>query len=308
MPTVSVILPTFNRTKYLRAAVESVCAQTFSDWELIIADDGSADATKEYLTSIDDPRVRTIWLTHSGNPAQVRNAGIQSAKGGYVAFLDSDDLWLPTKLERQVAALRERSGALWSYTDSYRIDEDGHPLAAEGGPQRPLKQGWIVESLLTLETVMAMPTVMADRELVNEIGGFDEAQRFGEYHDLCLRLALKSPVVALSEPLCAVRSHDDHYSFDRIADYAGWVRLYGKMAALAPNSALRSHCLKMRAKTSVILAGLHGDRGDYRAVWMALGNAATFSWRYPTWWAGALKSLARPLLPEALLSAYRRIR
>ena len=80
MPAVSVILPTFNRTKYLRLAIESVYAQTLTDWELIIVDDGSAEVTASYLRSITDTRVRTIWLSHSGNPSRLKNAGIEVAK------------------------------------------------------------------------------------------------------------------------------------------------------------------------------------------------------------------------------------
>jgi glycosyltransferase involved in cell wall biosynthesis len=86
MPNVSIILPTFNRAKFLRLAIESVFAQTYTDWELIIVDDGSAEETRAYLRSIATPQVVTIWLQHSGNPSQVRNAAISVASGRYLAF------------------------------------------------------------------------------------------------------------------------------------------------------------------------------------------------------------------------------
>ena len=92
--TVSVVLPTFNRLKFLRPAVESVYAQTFTDWELIFADDGSDLETRQYLQSLENrPRVTVVWLPHTGRPAIVRNAAVSRAVGEYVAFLDSDDLW-----------------------------------------------------------------------------------------------------------------------------------------------------------------------------------------------------------------------
>jgi teichuronic acid biosynthesis glycosyltransferase TuaG len=116
VPAVSIILPTFNRTNYLRAAIDSVFAQTFADWEMIIVDDGSDDETKQFLRGTTDPRVRTIWLPHSGNPSLVRNTGIRSAGGRYLAFLDSDDIWIATKLEMQIAAMRERPDRRWSCT------------------------------------------------------------------------------------------------------------------------------------------------------------------------------------------------
>lgn len=307
MPTVSVILPTYNRTRYLRLAIESVYAQTFADWELIIVDDGSLDDTRAYLRSITDPRVRTIWLQHSGNPSRVRNAGIKAAKGHWLAFLDSDDVWASTKLEKQTGALRDRPEGRWSYTACHRVDEDGQPLVNNRPTRHVVREGWIFESLLmNPDAAIAMPTVVAERDLVDEIGGFDEQLRFEEDHDLCLRLAMRSQVVAVAESLCSVRSHGEHYSADRIGAYASWVQLYGKMAELAPNARLRSRCRRMRATTSVVLAGLEGDKGDYRAVWTTLGRASVFSWRYPEWWFGAMKAVVRPLVPKALLSAYRR--
>src|SRR5579863_9408144 len=116
-PTVSIVLPTFNRLHLLPASLDSVFAQTFTDWELIVADDGSDEATRDCLRRwAERPRVRVQWLEHSGRPAVARNAAIRSALGEYVAFLDSDDLWLPEKLARQLASLRNSAQCRWSYT------------------------------------------------------------------------------------------------------------------------------------------------------------------------------------------------
>src|SRR5689334_2783621 len=124
-PLVSVVIPTYNRLAFLREAVDSVLAQTFRDWELIIADDGSTDGTPEAMARLADPRVRVISLEHSGNPGRVRNAAIALARGRYVAFLDSDDWWEREKLSLQVEALRTRPSCLWSYTGIRRVDEYG---------------------------------------------------------------------------------------------------------------------------------------------------------------------------------------
>jgi glycosyltransferase involved in cell wall biosynthesis len=306
MPNVSIILPTFNRTKFLKLAIESVFAQTYADWELIIADDGSGLETRLYLRSIVAPQVRRVWLRHTGNPSRVRNAAIDAAAGRYLAFLDSDDIWAPEKLEKQMRALRDRPKCRWSYTICDRIDECGRPLADEdpGSPVPP--DGWIFESLLRLEIAISMPTIVAERDLVDEIGGFDEQQPFAEWHDLCLRLAMKSEAVALPESLCSVRAHTEHYSADRIAAQISWMRLYQKMADLAPSPTLRSHCARMRTVTSLNLARLHGEGGNYRAVLTTLRKALLFSWRYPQWWWGALKRVARPAVPKVLVSALRR--
>lgn len=306
MPTVSVILPTFNRTRFLAPAIASVFAQTCPDWELIVADDGSTEETRDYLRSLTDSRVRTIWLTHSGNPSHVRNAAIAAAEGRYLAFLDSDDLWAPTKLEKQIAALGGHAGCRWSYTACERIDENGLAIVDERLRAIAARDGWVFEPLLKLQIVIPMPAVVAERGLVDDLGGFDEQQRFGEFQDLCLRLAMSSEVVAVREPLCSIRAHGEHYSGDRIAAHEGWMRLYGKMARLTSDPGLRSHCLRMRGETALNLASLQGDRGDRRAAWGTLRSAATSSWRYPMWWVGALKAVVRPAVPKVLRSTLRR--
>jgi|SRR5882724_3182944 len=307
MPNVSVILPTFNRIRFLRSAIASVYAQTYTDWEMIIADDGSAEETRTYLRSMTAPQVRTIWLEHSGNPSRVRNCAIAAANGRYLAFLDSDDIWAPSKLEKQIGALRDRANSRWSYTACDFIDENGRPLAKRNLKTVVRPEGWIFEQLLKLDIGIAMPTVVAERDLVDQVGGFDERQRFGEFHDLCLRLAMKGEVVAVRESLCSVRTHDEHYSSDKIGDHADWMRLYEKMANFTANPRLRSHCAKMRAETSLKLARQHADNGDFRGACTTLRRAWIFSWRYPRWWWGALKGIVRPVVPQALMSALRHL-
>jgi glycosyltransferase involved in cell wall biosynthesis len=293
VPTVSVILPAYNRNKYLRFAVQSVYAQTYTDWEMIVADDGSGEDTRAYLQSLADSRVRIVWLPHSGNPSRVRNAAIDAATGRYLAFLDSDDIWAPTKLDKQLGALHECLNSRWSYTACDQIDADGNPVPKKNPRPIVRPEGWIFEQLLTLKIGIAMPTVVAERTLVAEAGGFDEQQRFGEFHDLCLRLAMKGEVVAVKEALCSVRTHDEHYSSDRVADHAGWMRLYEKMAAFTAVPRLRAHCARMRAATSLKMAREQGARGDFRGAWSTLRAASRFSWRHPQWWWGIFKGFLR---------------
>ena len=100
MSTVSIVIPTFNRRNYITIALDSVLAQTYTNYEIIIIDDGSSDNTKEVLTPYWD-KIRYFYQDNRGIPA-TRNRGIREAKGDYIAFLDSDDYWLPEKLERQI--------------------------------------------------------------------------------------------------------------------------------------------------------------------------------------------------------------
>lgn len=306
-PTVSVVLPTYNRIRFLVPAVESVFNQSFKNWELIIADDGSAEETQRYLRGIAGDRVTIVSLLHSGNPSQVRNAAIRAAVGRYVAFLDSDDVWTPNKLAMQVSALQNKGDARWCYSACEHIDASGVRLPKKNSRPIMRPQGWIFEQLLTLQIGIAMPTVIAERTLLEEAGCFDEQQRFGEFHDLCLRLALKGAVIALDEPLCWIRSHDEHYSSDKIGDHAGWMRLYEKMSHFATTPRLIRYCAKMRAATSLNLARQQASARELRCAGATLLAATKFSWRFPSWWWGALKGAVRLAVPRSVASRLRRV-
>src|SRR5262245_3733524 len=139
-PTVSVILPAFNRLGYLRTAVASVFGQTFTDWKLIIADDGSDQGTRAFLETLaTDWRVEVLWLANSGTPGAVRNAALRVATGALVAFLDSDDEWLPGKLATQVQMLRDQPNCLWSYTRVAHMDADGNPMPRKPRARRKIR-------------------------------------------------------------------------------------------------------------------------------------------------------------------------
>jgi glycosyltransferase involved in cell wall biosynthesis len=303
MPSVSVILPSFNRPQFLELAVRSVFAQTFSDWEMIVADDGSNEETRQYLKSIAGPKVRLLWLSHTGNPSAVRNAAVAAASGRYLAFLDSDDEWAREKLQKQIAALQARPQSRWSYTACRHIDEFGRLIPKRRASAAPAPEGWIFEQLLTLQIGIAMPTVVAERDLFDEAGGFDEQQRFGEFHDLVLRLALRGEVVVVREQLCSVRTHDEHYSSNQIENHAGWLRLYQKMAAITVGSKLQRHCVRMQADASLSIARAYAEKRDYRGAYATLARALPFSWRFPGWWWGAIKRIVRPAIPAAVLKA-----
>lgn len=296
-PLVSVILPVHNRLVHLRRAIDSVLAQTLSDWELLASDDGSEAVVREYLAGLSDARIRVLSLPHSGNPSAVRNAAICAARGHYLAFLDSDDLWTRTKLERQLTAMRARPERRWSYTAVHRIDAEGRDAPAEGVRPWRAWEGDIVEPLLRLDALLATPAVMAERELVLEAGAFDEQQLFCEDYDLWLRLALRSEVTALCEPLASVRVHQDNYSQDRTGAHLGWVRLYGKYAELFPDARRRRLCRRRYAESALALAASYLRRGDGRLAMAAFLDSAARGWVWPGWWPRAARALARGLLP-----------
>jgi len=307
-PLVSVVLPTFNRPEYLPNAIDSVFAQTFTDWELIIADDGSTGEALTYLRRIAQrPRVRLIRFEHTGNPAFLRNAGIGEARGEYVAFLDSDDLWAPVKLELQLASLGAHKSRRWSYTKFVLIDPSGEPtqwMRRTGG--WPTPDGWILDKLAKVETVIALPSVIVARSLLREVGGFDVTLLGSEDIDLWLRLAVESEVDALSEPLTLVHRHSQHFS-GRGPEVFSYSAMATEKAMRAKGMEhLRYLFKRERAKTTVQLARWYAASGNRARAYGAVISSTRHVWRYPSLWSTALTALAVASAPGWVRTVVRR--
>jgi glycosyltransferase involved in cell wall biosynthesis len=206
-PLITVVIATYNRCSLVKEAIASVLAQTFIHWELIIADDGSQDDTVGTIRSMADPRIHVLGLPHTGLIAAVRNAGAAAGTGPWICFLDSDDTWDPQKLEAQLALL-DRDGRRWAYGGFGMANDAGEQTATRAGGYTP-HSGWILKELLTCEASVNIGTLMVDRKLFNELGGFDTEPllNYREDYDLALRLAMKEEASASPELLMKVREH-----------------------------------------------------------------------------------------------------
>lgn len=296
-------MPTYNRSALLREAVDSVRRQTYQRWELIVIDDGSSDDTPATLTRRDDPRLRLIRVEHTGKPARVRNAGLAVARGEYVAFLDDDDLWPPDKLTTQLAGLAH-AGCRWGYTAFRRIDATGQDANDTGvQPWHPYR-GWILEPLLRIDALVPLPTVMVERTLLAEVGGFDEAFLDCEDYELWFRLAARSAAHVEETVLACVRVHPQHRQADRERVHASWVTVYEKTARTVRGDRLAALCLRRRAEHQVTLARLLAQRGRRGRSLGLLARSARRAGGSRAWW----NALARSLLPDPAVSALRAIR
>ncbi|MFL6604187.1 MAG: glycosyltransferase [Steroidobacteraceae bacterium] len=304
----SIVLPTFNRLPYLRAAVDSVFSQSFQDWELIIADDGSDDETKAYLRTFAGMRqVKVLYLPHTGNPPVVRNVALREAKAEYVAFLDSDDIWLPQKLEAQITSLRRRPTRKWSYTRCVMVDGSGTPLTAARASKYPATDGWILDQLLKGEAVVVQSSVLAERELITAVGGYPEDLPICGDYELNVQLALRSEIDLVDAPLVLVRRHAEHYCDDitallELRRFLEKVRRSG--VAKHMDSVLRTR----RAAVSAGVARGYAASGDRMRALGTLLSSAQYSWHYRGWWYGAMTAIARAFGPAWLRTAVRRYR
>ncbi len=195
MTNVSVIIPTHNRADVLGRAIASVLAQTLSDLELIVVDDGSTDRTPEVLAGFDDPRLTGMHQENKGVSA-ARNRGIAASRGRFIALLDSDDTWMPDKLEKQVRFMAE-SGMEICQTDEIWI-RNGVRVNPRFKHAKPA--GWFLER--SLELCLVSPScVMFSRKLWDELGPFDERLPACEDYSLWLRVGVRYPVGLVPEPL-----------------------------------------------------------------------------------------------------------
>jgi glycosyltransferase involved in cell wall biosynthesis len=237
MPAVTVVIPTFNRRTLLLEAVDSVRAQTFGDWELVVADDGSADGSMEAVEALDDARIRVLRLPRTGNVAAVRNAGVRAGSGAWVAFLDSDDVWMPAKLAVQLAAT-QAAGVRWSYTGLELMDDAHRTVPFRAGGFAPLS-GRILRELLAMETGASISTLLVARTLLEEVGGFDEALSWRADLDLAIRLAEHAPVLAVDQVLSRMREHAGRSTAAVQSPHEQTLRVYERFLARERAPALR---------------------------------------------------------------------
>jgi glycosyltransferase involved in cell wall biosynthesis len=304
-PEVTIVLPAFNRLQYLRPSVDSVLAQTFSDWELIIADDGSEGEAAAYLAALaDPPRIQVLRLSHVGNPGAVRNAALRAARGDYIAFLDSDDLWLPEKLAIQIASLRAHPLRSWGHTAFTVIDGSGSPLTGTQARAWPSDEGWVLEKLIRMELVIAPASVVVRRQALEQLGGFDVAQRACEDYDLWLRLARLSEIDGVAQTLTLKRSHQQpFYTAAMVFEDRG--RALDKALAANTDPTLFPVLRRERARVAAGLARVHAVCGGRWAALRTLAQSSRYSWGYGEWWLGGVETAARAVTPAGVLRVAR---
>ena len=215
MVFLSIIIPTFNRCKLLNRALNSVFNQTYSDYEVIVIDDGSTDDTAKMLQK-NFTHLRYSYQSNHG-VSTARNKGLELAKGEWVAFLDSDDEWLPQKLEKQISLLKAKPDYKICHTEELWIRNG---VRVNQMKKHKKAGGWIFPQCLPL-CAMSPSSILIHRSVFDSIGYFDTSLPACEDYDLWLRITAKYPVLYLEEPLIKkYGGHDDqlstkHWGMDR---------------------------------------------------------------------------------------------
>ena len=240
---VSVVIPTYNRRAVIWDAVASVLDQTHSDIEVIIVDDGSTDGTANWLSTLDDERVRVIQFDENSGVSHARNAGIRCATGEFIAFLDSDDVWEPHKLQRQIACL-EASPDIALVSCDWSIWEGGNCIGAVRH-RAPTN----IYQLLSLKFVCATPTVVVRKCVLRYEELMDTKMSGCEDADLWIRVAADYDFDHVAEPLVAVRKTAGSLGGNGECQVAGVRRLISKNQKLYFQYGL---ALKTLAKWKII--------------------------------------------------------
>lgn len=217
MPQVSVVIPAYNSMAYLPDTLDSVLKQTFTNFEVLIINDGSSDNIVEWASKIIDPRVKLISQANQG-ASVARNTGIINAQGEYVAFLDADDLWEPTKLEKQVNCLDENSQVGLVHTWMLLIDRENKPT---GRVMKSTVEGNALHRIIERNSI-ACSSAMVRRSCFEDLGLFDISLHFAEDWDMWIRIASGYQFTVIKESLIRYRQHPNGKSkkyFSRLEDF-----------------------------------------------------------------------------------------
>ena len=254
-PAVSVVIPAYNAAWCVRKAIDSVLAQDFRDFELIVVDDGSTDDTAAVLSAYGN----AIRIVHqiNGGLSNARNTGIRESRGEFVAFLDADDWWLPGKLGRQVELMRNRPDLGFSSTTARVEDPDGKLVNVWACAQW---QGSFLVHLFgsNADVAGSGSAVVARRELFQRVGYFDESLRSLEDIDMWMRLAAVADYACLEEPLTVI------------------LKRPGSMSRNL--EVMREAALKVMKKNRLLLSASH--QGGYWRACMAAIHGDYAKWRY----------------------------
>jgi glycosyltransferase involved in cell wall biosynthesis len=217
---ISVIIPTYNRAHLIGETIQSVIDQSFKNWELIIVDDGSTDDTKNRISEYNDGRIKYFMIEHSGIIAKVRNAGMRIARGDYIAFLDSDDLWEPFKLDYQISLLEQYPQVSFAFGHGTQFGNRATPTPEM---EKFFVGNVFVPFLLEERFIFYVPTLVFRREVTATISLIDETLSFQGENEFFLRMANSFSGVFTNNIVARIRKHEfSHQSHSQSNELIGY--------------------------------------------------------------------------------------
>ena len=264
-PKITIIMPNYNRAALIGETIDSIRCQTFTDWELLIMDDGSDDDTETIISQYKDERIQFFKMGRTGAVSSLKNIAIKKARGKLIAFIDSDDLWATAKLKKQVAAMEQYPDAGFCLTGGYTFINKNEPVEYLYRQRDGVTVGNFFLPIFRSEVAAHIPALIFRKNCVQVSGYFDEAKLFSD-PDFILSLACHYKAVLLFEPLYYRRLHK-HSDSDKNWEkgYVDWVsviqsyRIRKQISATEAKAALfklyinfGETCLKRRLATKAM--------------------------------------------------------
>ena len=268
-PQISVVVPTCNRPELLKRALASVLAQTFQDFEIIVVDDGVQSAA-EVTASFGDARIRYIKNDGAHGGGAARNRGIEAAKGEFIAFLDDDDQWMPEKLQKQVALLKNAGPkTAFCFSAVVNIRDNGKEVT-----HVPEGETNFLERALTRFSGFLTSTLVVKRDALLAVGGFDESFPAGQEPDLIIRLSEKYDGIGINEPLVTMSMEG---SYEHIGSSPARL-IVGRGMLIAKHAALFVSRPRLLAKHYFRIGLAYRDSGNVKEARRFFLKAFIFSY------------------------------
>ena len=283
-PTVSIIVPAYNVAPFMPETLNSVFAQTFRDFEVIVVNDGSPD-TLELEEMIETYRCRIIYLKQANQGAgAARNAGLRVARGEFVAFLDGDDVWLPNFLHEQLRLIRSDGGYDLVYADAINFG-DGSSGETTNMEANPSAGEVTFKKLLCGECNVVTSTVLARREPIMRVGAFDERFLNSQDFDLWLRLAkdAKARITYQQEVLVRRRIYEGSLASDPLRSFAGELAVLSSTQqrndlTVQEREVLEQTLRKRQATVKILNGKQQLERGDFKKAVESFAAANKYCW------------------------------
>ena len=287
-PLFSVIIPTYNRKEFIVQAIDSVQKQTNIDWEICIVDDGSTDNTFEEIKHlVDDKKIRYQYQSNAGQSV-ARNNAIKMSQGKYICFLDSDNMWLPDRLESAYQSITERPDVDIFYGDSITIDINGEEITR----QKVKKYSGTITKELLKDNFVSMNAALAKKGCFDELGLFNEQDRLAEDYELWLRFSTKYSFLYVPHYMAKYRVMEDQLSTDKDKRFWANERIIKNFKINYPNALTSSEWRRGFCFFYLRKSNYQRQNGNYFASFKTTLKAMWFD----PLWQGPWRSLVKTLL------------
>lgn len=272
-PRISIIVPTYNRAAFIEEAITSVLEQTESDWELLIVDDGSTDDTRSILEPfLSDTRIHYQYQQNQGQPA-AQNKALESARGEFICFLDSDNAWLPRKLEVQLVAMKNNPDVDIIYGDNIKIDEHGNEI----GRTSMRRYSGNIASHLLKDNCVSVNTTMTRRHCFDEMGGMNTERPVAADYDIWLRFSTKYRFLFIPEFFGRYRIMADQISSDKRKRYDTNEKTIHDFLEQYPSAVTSQEAKNGLSVFYSRKAKYYAKRGDRQTAFQAIYRALSYA-------------------------------